>query len=107
MIELLKKYGMVALAVALSVWAITVVPVLAGSDEWLQGAVSIGFGLLILGGLTAMHRGLRGGRAAVAVGALLTGLLVVWLVIPAIAAVAIVIWLLATRDLEQVPPHPV
>lgn len=106
MIEPLKKYGMVALAIALAVWAITVVPILAGSAEWLQGALSIGFGLLILGGLIAMHRGLRGGRAAVAVGALFTGLLVVWLVIPAIVAVAIVIWLVATRDLERAPPHP-
>jgi len=106
MIELLKKYGMAALAVALAVWAITVVPLLAGSPDRLQGALSIGFGLLILGGLVAMRRGLRGGRVAVAVGALFTGFLVVWLVIPAIAAIAIVIWLLATRDLEHVPPQP-
>ncbi len=106
MIDLLKKYGMIALAVALAVWAITVVPVLAGSAERLQGAFSIGFGLLILCGLIAMHRGVRGGRAAVAVGSLLTGFLVVWLVVPAIAAVAIVIWLYATRNLARVPPQP-
>ncbi len=105
MIELLTKFGMVALSVALAVWAITVVPLLAGSAEPLQGALSIGFGVLILGGLVAVHRGLRGGRVAVAVGALFCGFLVVWLVIPAIAAIAIVIWLLATRDLERVPPQ--
>ena len=77
MIELLKKYGMVALAVALAVWAIC-----GGADARRLGRTCFkiarlnrSFGLLILGGLIAMHRGLRGGRAAVAVGALLTGLL--------------------------------
>jgi hypothetical protein len=66
----------------------------------------VAFGLLILGGLVAVHRGLRGGRVAVAVGAVGTGLIAVWLVLPAMAAVAIVIWLYATRDGRQAPPLP-
>jgi VIT1/CCC1 family predicted Fe2+/Mn2+ transporter len=106
MTELLKKHGMTALAIALGVWATTVVPILIGSDDRLQAAVSVAFGLLILGGLVAVHRGLRGGRVAVAVGAVGTGLIAVWLVLPAMAAVAIVIWLYATRDGRQAPPLP-
>ncbi len=104
--ELLKKHGMVALTVALGVWAIAVAPILIGSDNWLQVAVSISFGLLILGGLIGVQRGLTGGRLAVAVGAIGTGLLVVWLVVPAIAAIAIVIWLYATRKVQAAPPQP-
>jgi len=104
--ELLKKHGMVALAVALGVWATTVVPILVGSDDWLQVGVSVSFGLLILGGLIAMHRGLRGGRVAVALGAIGTGMMTLWLVVPTIATVAILIWLYATRDVRQVPPLP-
>ena len=64
------------------------------------------FGLLILGGLIAMHRGIRGGRVAVALGAIGTGMMTLWLVLPTIATVAILIWLYATRDVRQVPPLP-
>lgn len=106
MLELLKKHGMVALAVALGVWSITVVPLFVGSGDPVQGAVSISLGLLILGGLIAMQRGARGGRLAVASGAIGNGLLAVWLIVPPIAAVAIVLWLFATRDARQAPPQP-
>jgi VIT1/CCC1 family predicted Fe2+/Mn2+ transporter len=105
--ERLKKNGMVALAVGLGVWAVAVVPVLVGSEDWLQVAVSVFFGLLILGGLVAVHRGLTGGRLAVSIGAIGTGLLVVWLVVPAVIAIAIVIWLYATRKVQPAtPPQP-
>jgi hypothetical protein len=100
------KHGMVALAVALGGWATIVVPILIGSDDWLQAAASVALGFLILGGLVAVRRGLRGGRVAVAVGAIGTGLIAVWLVVPALAAVAIVIWLFATRDGRGAPPLP-
>ena len=104
--EQLKKTGMIALAVALGVWAVAVVPVLIGSEDWPQVAVSVFFGLLILGGLVAIHRGLTGGRLAVSVGAIGTGLLAAWLVVPAIVAIAIVIWLYATRKAPPPPPQP-
>jgi hypothetical protein len=107
MVALLKKYGMVALAVALGVWATTIGVVLVVSgDDRAQGAVAISLGLLILGGLAAMHRGLRGARATIAVGAVGAGLISVWVVIPPIAAVAILVWLYETRELRQVPPQP-
>ena len=113
MIGLLKKHGMVSLTVALGVWATTVVPILVALDDeatsgdrWLQGAVSFALGLLILGGLIAMRRGLRGGRTAVALGAIGTGILVIWLVIPAVAAVAILVWLYVPRRLRQAPAQP-
>lgn len=106
MSELLKKHGMAALAVALGIWAAAAVPILIGSDDRLQLAVSASFGLLILGGLIAVQRGFRGGRVAVAVGAIGTGLMTVWLVLPLLAAIAVVIWLLATRDVRRVPPLP-
>jgi hypothetical protein len=103
---LLKKHGMVALAVALGVWSIAVAPILIGSDDRTQVIVSISFGLLLLGGLVALHRGLRGARAAIAVGAIGAGLLAIWLVLPAVAGVAILIWLYETRESRQAPPQP-
>ena len=106
MIDLVKKHGLMALAVALGVWAAAVVPILIGSDDSIQVAVSVVFGLLILGGLILMHRGVRGARLAVAAGAIGTGLLTVWLVLPPIAAVAVVIWLVATRESRQPLPQP-
>lgn len=113
MIGLLKKHGMVALTVALGVWATTVVPVLVLLDDTadggaysLYGAGSIAFGLLILGGLVAMRRGLRGGRTALALGAIATGIVVWWFVIPAITAVAILVWLYVPRRVRRAPVQP-
>lgn len=113
MIGLLKKHGMVALTVALGAWATAGLPIVVGFDDttdagayWLYGAGSFAFGLLILGGLIAMRRGLRGGRTAVALGAIATGIVVWWLVIPAVAAVAILVWLYVPRRLRRAPAQP-
>ena len=101
-----KKQGLIGLAVALGVWAAAVVPMLIGSDDSVQVVVSVVFGLLILGGLVLMHRGVRGARLAVAAGAVGTGLMTLWLVLPPIAAVAVVIWLYATRKSRHPLPEP-
>lgn len=113
MIGLLKKHGMVALTVALGVWAISMPVVVAFDHEadvgwrWLYGGVSFGFGLLILGGLIARRRGLRGGGTVLALGVIGTGFWWAWLVIPPIVAVAILAWLYVPRLLRRAPAQPV
>ena len=75
MIGLLKKHGMVALTVAFGVTMTSLAVAVAafGDVERLQAALLFVAGLLVLGGVVAMHRGLRGGRPAVALGAIVPG----------------------------------
>ena len=58
-------------------------------------------GLLALGGVIAMHRGLRGGRPAVALGAIVPGLMLVWSIVMPIVSLVIPVWVFAGRQPER------
>ena len=105
MARLMKSYGMVALTLALGVFTISIsIGVMAfdGGRRW-QAAMLFVAGLLILGGLVAMRSGLRGGRTAVALGAIAPGLVGVWTVILPIVTLAVLIWLYAPSQLRREP----
>jgi hypothetical protein len=108
MIELLKKHGMTALTVAFGVaTTVLAVTVAAFRDvEQLQAAILFVGGLLVLGGMAAMRRGLRGGRPAVAIGAIVPALLLVWTVVVPIVSLVILVWLFAGRQPERAPIQP-
>lgn len=108
MIGLLKKHGMVALTVALGVMtaSLAIVGEAFGDVERSQVAALFVAGLLILGGLVAMRSGLRGGRMAVALGAIVPGMLLVWTIIVPIITLAILIWLFAGREPRRAPVQP-
>ena len=106
MIELLKNNGMAALTGALGVACVSLaIAVVAadGSVERSQAATLFVAGLLILGGLVAMHRSVRGGRAAVALGTIVPGALLVWTIVVPIISLAILVWLVAGRQPRQLP----
>lgn len=107
-IDLLKKHGMMALTGALGVLTISLAIAAAAFDDIEPSQVAILFvaGLLILGGLVAMRRGLRGGRTAVALGAIVPGALLVWTVILPIVTLAVLIWLFAGRRPHPAPAQP-
>jgi hypothetical protein len=108
MARLMKNYGMVVLTLALGVFTISIsIGVMAfdGGRRW-QGAILFVAGLLMLGGLIAVRNGLRGGRPAVALGAIVPGLLGVWTVILPIVTLAILIWLYAPSQLRREPLRP-
>jgi hypothetical protein len=108
MARLMKSYGMVALTLALAVSTISIsIGVMAfdGGRRW-QAAILLVAGLLILGGLLAVRRGLGTGRPAVALGAIVPGLLGVWTVILPIVSLAILIWLYAPSQLRREPMRP-
>lgn len=104
-IGLLKKHGMVALTVALGAMtaSLAIVGEAFGEVERSQVAALFVAGLLILGGLVAMRGGLRGGRIAVALGAIVPGMLLVWTIIMPIITLAILVWLYAGRRPRQAP----
>jgi hypothetical protein len=105
MARLMKSYGMVALTLALGVFTISIsIGVMAfdGGRRW-QAAILFVAGLLMLGGLLAVRSGLGGGRPAVALGAIVPGLLGVWTVILPIVSLAILIWLYAPSQLRREP----
>ena len=108
MARLMKNYGMVALTLALGVFTISIsigaVAFDAGA-RW-QAATLFVAGLLMLGGLIAVRSGLRGGRPAVALGAIVPGLLGVWTVVLPIVTLAILIWLYAPSQLRREPIQP-
>lgn len=108
MTRLMKNYGMVVLTLALGVFTISIsIGVMAFDDgRRLQGAILFVAGLLLLGGLIAVQSGLRGGRPAVALGAIVPGLLGVWTVILPIVTLAILIWLFAPSRLHREPMQP-
>ena len=104
----LKNNGMVALTGALGIASIVLATVAAlgsvgdGAGP-LQVATLLAAGFLVLGGLLAMHRGLRGGRVAVALGTIVPGALLVWTVFMPLVAFGILIWLFARRDPQRDP----
>ncbi len=108
MTRLMKNYGMVVLTLALGIVTISIsVGVMAFDDgKRLQGAILFVAGLLLLGGLVAVRRGLRGGRAAVALGAIVPGLLGIWTIILPIVTLAILAWLYAGREPRRSPAQP-
>lgn len=108
MIELLKKHGMAALTVAFGVTmtSLAVAVTAFGDVERLQTALLFAAGLLVLGGVVAMHRGLRGGRPAVALGAIVAGLMLVWSVVTPIVSLVILVWLVAGRQTARAPMQP-
>ncbi len=108
MARLMKNYGMVALTLALGVFAISIsIGVFAlDGDRRMQGAILFVAGILMLGGLIAIRSGVRGGRPAIALGAIVAGLLGVWTVILPIVALAILIWLYAPSQLRREPVRP-
>jgi hypothetical protein len=108
MIGLLKRHGMMALTVALGVLTISLAIAAAafGDVQRSQVAAMLVAGLVLLGGLVAMRRGLRGGRTAVALGAIVPGALLVWTVILPIVTLAVLIWLFAGRRPHPAPAQP-
>lgn len=108
MARLMKNYGMVALTLALALFTISIsIGVVAFDDgkRW-QAAILFVGGILMLGGLIAVRSGLRGGRPAVALGAIVPGLLGVWTVVLPIVTLAILIWLYAPSQLRREPIQP-
>ena len=108
MARLMKNYGMVALTLALALLTISIsIGVVAFDDgkRW-QAAILFVGGLLMLGGLIAVRSGFRGGRPAVALGAIVPGLLGVWTVVLPIVTLAILIWLYAPSQLRREPIQP-
>ena len=108
MTRLMKSYGMVALTLALGVFTISLsIGVMAfdGGRRW-QAAILLVAGLLMLGGLLAVRSGVAGGRPAVALGAIVPGLLGVWTVILPIVSLAILVWLYAPSQLRREPLRP-
>jgi hypothetical protein len=108
MFGLFKSYGMIALTLALGVATISlaILGEAVGDIERSQVATLLVAGLLILGGMAVMRRGVRGGRIAVALGAIVPGLLMIWTVIMPIVTLAILFWLLDGRQVRQAPTQP-
>lgn len=112
MIGLLKNNGMVALTGALGVTTTSLAigaavfgDVEAAGGRWLV-AIFFLAGPLILGGLIAVRRGLRGGRLAVALGTIVPGIGFYWTVIMPIVTLAILIWLFGGFQLRRSPVQP-
>jgi hypothetical protein len=108
MARLMKNYGMIALTVALGVFTISIAigaVAFSGVERW-QAAILFVAGLLMLGGLIAIRSGLRSGRPAVALGAIVPGLLGVWTVILPLVTLAVLIWLYAPSQLRREPIRP-
>lgn len=107
-IGLLKRHGMAALTAALGAMtaSLAIVGEAFGDVERSQVAALFVAGLLILGGQAAMRGYLRGGRIAVALGAIVPGMLLVWTIIMPIITLAILIWLYAGREPERAPVQP-
>jgi len=112
MLNSVKKYGMVAVAVSLGVWLLSMAT-LAAFDANLSTAgrvawpfASVAAGLLVLIGVLGLRRGWPRSRAVLSVGAVAGGLFSMWAIVPAVAAVAILIWLYAPRRLRRVPTQP-
>ena len=106
MARLIKNYGMVALTLALGGFTISIGVLAFGAGERLQAATLLIAGILMLGGLIAVRSSLRGGRPAVALGAIVPGLLGVWTVVLPIVTLAILIWLYAPSQLRREPIQP-
>ncbi len=108
MARLMKNYGMVVLTLALGAFTISIsIGVMAfDGGRRLQGAILFVAGLLMLGGLIAVRNRLRGGRPAVALGAIVPGVLGVWTVILPIVTLAILVWLYAPSQLRREPLRP-
>lgn len=109
MIGILKNNGMVALTGALGVACVSLAIAVVAADrsvERSQAATVFVAGLLILGGLVAMHRSVRGSRAAVALGTIVPGALLAWTIIAPITSLAILIWLVARRQPRRGLPEP-
>jgi hypothetical protein len=108
MMQLLQKHGMAALTVAFGVTmtSLAVALTAVGDVERSQCAILFVAGLLVLGGMIAVHRGLRGGRPAVALGAIVAGLMLVWSVVTPIVSLVILVWLVAGRQPARAPIQP-
>jgi hypothetical protein len=112
MLDSVKKYGMVAVAVALGLWLLSMAT-LAAFDANLSTAGRVGWpfasaaaGLLVLIGVVGLRRGWARSRALLSVGAVAGGLFSVWAIVPTVAAAAILVWLYAPRRLRRVPTQP-
>jgi hypothetical protein len=108
MIGLLKQNGMFAFAGAFGVTVASLAVVIAsvGDVELLQTAIMFVAGLLVVVGLVAVRRGLPGGRPAVALGAIVPGLLLVWTVVMPIVSLTILIWLYGGSRARTGPARP-
>lgn len=108
MMELLKKHGMTALTVVFGVTmtSLAIAVTAYGDVERAQTALLFAAGLLVLGGMVAVHRGVRGGRPAIAVGVIVAGLMLVWTVVTPIVSLVILVWLVAGRQPARAPIQP-
>ena len=99
--------GMVALTSVIGFGTVALgIMVTFFDGERAQGGLLVVAGLLILGGLVAMHRGVRGARGIVALGTIVPATLGVWTVILPLVAIAIFAWLIISRRGGEPQPAP-
>jgi len=100
--------GMVALTSVVGIGAVALgIAGTAFSDvERAQGGLIVVAGLLILGGLVAMRRGVRGARGIVAVGTIVPAALTIWTIVTPLIAIAICAWLLVSARAGEPQPAP-
>ena len=103
-IGLLKNNGMAIFTGTLGIaCAAAATAGASGKVDGAQVATLFVASLLILGGLLAMHQGVRGGRVAVGLGTIVPGALLVWTIVAPVTSLAILIWLVAGRQPRRVP----
>lgn len=112
MLMSLKKHGVTAVAGALGVW-LAAMAVLAAFDHELSPAGRVLWplaaalaGLLILAGLIGIRRDRPHAREVLAGGVIFGGMMSMWAIVPALAAVAIVFWLYRPRRMRRAPTQP-
>ncbi|HLB04487.1 MAG TPA: hypothetical protein VJK66_05655 [Gaiellaceae bacterium] len=113
MLSMTKKHGMIALTGALGLWYlfIAVTAPLSG-DDWTGGTREmLTFGLvcgiaaiLVFTGLVRLRKSKRWARTMLGIGAVMGAVFTFWIVVPVVAALAILIWLLVTRE-RRTPAH--
>ena len=111
MLGKVKKRGMVALACALGLWYlfISIMVPLTGDFEGTAGKVAFGTvcglaGILVFAGLMARGRSKRWATPVIGVGSVLGAVLMYWIVVPVVVALAVLVWLFVTRERRAPAP---
>ena len=99
MIALTSVVGIAAVALGIALTAF-------GDGEQAQGGLIVVAGFVILGGLVAMSRGVRGARGIVAVGTIVPAALTIWSIVTPLIAIAICAWLLVSARASAPRPVP-
>ena len=99
MIALTSVVGIAAVALGIALTTF-------GDGEQAQGGLIVVAGFVILGGLVAMSRGVRGARGIVAVGTIVPAALTIWSIVTPLIAIAICAWLLVSARAGAPRPVP-